>query len=171
MSSNHYEDYTGDILSLSDVSPEEFATHQAARDSKWRSVAVGSLSSSVHEFQRFEGKMPQSKDLTPPKLNKDNEIRSWTPLTIEIMKQRSNDDEVVVREAPFLLMKTHFECHKYHIDSIIDTIEQVLSENIENAYEFIASECTVIHCSLHCDSLMIVLVESRCSSGCSTLQV
>ena len=144
MSSNQYEDYTGDILSLSDVSPEEFATHQAATDSKWRSVAIGSMPSSVHEFQRVEGKMLQTNDLTPPKLKKDHGIQSWTPLSIEILKQRSSDDEVVVREAPFLLMKTHFECHKYHIDTIIDNIEQVLSENIENAYEFIASECMVM---------------------------
>ena len=143
MSSNQYEDYTGDILSLSDVSPEEFATHQAAKDSKWRSVAIGVPTSAIQQYQRPEGKQLQANELYPPKLQKDNEIRSWTPLSIEIMKQRSNDDEVVVREAPYLLMKTHFECHKYNIDSIIDTIEQILSENIENAYEFVANECTV----------------------------
>jgi hypothetical protein len=133
------DDGLGDILSLSDVSIDQFATYNYDMDSRWRSVAALEGSVGVKHVEPMASK---TSIMSPPKLSKESPPRVWSPVQIDL-RVDSNEAEVVVREAPYLLMKTHFECEKFSLDTILDTIEQTLNDSIENAYEFVASECTV----------------------------
>jgi hypothetical protein len=50
------------------------------------------------------------------------------------------NEEIIVQEAPFHLIKTHFIC-AFKLDGIVSTVEKTLSDNIDFAYEFVANEC------------------------------
>lgn len=139
----------GDFLNLSDVSTDMFAKNTYDLDSKWKSLSLHSNAPSVTPMFRPQEKRPFDNDFqSPPHLQRSNvSFKEWAPLdhaaASACYSEQSSSDLIVLKETPYLLMKTHFACVNYSLDSIVDTVEQVLNEALENSYEFLSSECTV----------------------------